>query len=108
MICRSNKYHASKVVCEGITFDSKKEASRWKELRILEVTGQIEELERQVEYELVPKTGRERAVKYRADFRYKEKGKTVVEDTKGFKTKDYVIKRKLFKWRNPEIEFREV
>ena len=95
-------------MCDGIAFDSRKEAGRWKELRILELTGQIEKLERQVEYELVPKNGSERAVKYLADFRYRENGKTIVEDVKGFKTKDYVIKRKLFKWRNPEIEFREV
>lgn len=107
MICRS-KYHAKKVVLDGITFDSKKEADRWQELRILELTGQIQNLERQVKYELVPKTGAERAVKYYADFRYEEGGKTVVEDAKGFRTKDYMIKRKLLKWRNPEIEFREV
>lgn len=49
----------------------------------------------------------ERAVKYKADFVYKENGETVVEDTKGVKTKDYIIKRKLMLWVHG-ISIREV
>ena len=50
----------------------------------------------------------ERAVTYIADFTYYEHGKKVVEDVKGMRTKDYIIKRKLLRWRYPEYEFREV
>jgi hypothetical protein len=37
----------------------------------------------------------EREVAYIADFVYTEDGKRIVEDSKGFKTKDFIIKRKL-------------
>lgn len=85
---------------DGIVHDSKKEALRWSELKFMEKAGVISNLRRQVEFELVPSqylNGKcvERAVKYRADFVYVENGKTIVEDTKGVKTKDYIIKRKL-------------
>lgn len=77
-------------------FDSKKEANRAAELQILAKAGIIKNLEFQPEYTVVPKQEGERAVKYRADFSYiDDLGKFVVEDTKGFKTKDYIIKRKL-------------
>ena len=42
-----------------------------------------------------------------ADFRYEENGKLVVEDVKGVRTREYILKRKMFKYRYPEIEFRE-
>lgn len=95
-----NKYHAKKVTVDGITFDSKKEARRYSELLLLERAGQITHLERQVNFELIPSqkiNGKvaERAVTYKADFTYYENGNYVVEDTKGIKTKDYIIKRKL-------------
>lgn len=95
-----NKYHAKKVTANGIVFDSKKEAKRYQELLLLERAGQINHLERQVKFELVPSqkiNGKvvERAVTYKADFTYYENGNYVVEDTKGIKTKDYIIKRKL-------------
>lgn len=108
MTFRSNKYHARKVVRDGITFDSAKEAKRYSELRILERCGQISNLRLQVPFELIPKNKEERAVKYIADFVYDENGKTIVEDVKGMKTRDYIIKRKLMKWRYPEIKFKEV
>lgn len=95
-----SKYHSRKVTVNGITFDSKREANRYCELALLEKAGQITELELQKEFTLIPSQridGKvvERACKYKADFVYRENGKTVVEDTKGFKTKDYIIKRKL-------------
>ena len=63
---------------------------------MMEKAGEISGIERQVTYELIPKQPGERAVKYIADFRYKDRnGLTVVEDAKGMKTKDYIIKRKL-------------
>ena len=90
------KYNNTKIRVDGRLFDSKAEAARWQELQLLERAGEITELERQVEYELIPKQKGERAVKYIADFRYVDHdGKTVVEDTKGVKTPVWIIKRKL-------------
>lgn len=95
-----SKYHSRKITVGGETFDSKKEYNRWTELALLQRAGQISDLKRQVKFELIPSQkigGRtaERACSYTADFVYSENGKTVVEDTKGFKTKEYIIKRKL-------------
>lgn len=110
------KYRNKKVIVNGITFDSHKEARRYGELRLLEKAGEITNLARQVEYELIPvqkqiteytdKKGKtrhktivlERAVKYIADFVYYDKnGQMVVEDVKSnpTKTKEYILKRKM-------------
>ena len=108
-----NKYGNRKVTTfDGITFDSSKEAKRWGELKLLERVGAITDLKRQVEYVLIPPQyidGKcvERAVKYIADFVYIEGGKTVVEDTKGVKTPDYIIKRKMMLYVH-KIRIREV
>lgn len=95
-----SKYNARKVRLDGITFDSKAEAKRYAELLMLERAGAISDLQRQVEFTLIPAQKIdgmcvERACKYKADFVYLENGKRVVEDVKGLKTKDYIIKRKL-------------
>lgn len=105
-----NKYSAVKTVIDGIKFDSKREAGRYQVLKLLEADGKIKNLELQPKYELIPKQEGERAVVYRADFRYVdvESGKVIVEDVKGMKTKDYIIKRKLFKLQNPQVEFKEI
>lgn len=100
---RWNKYGSKKTEVDGVTFDSKKEAKRYQELRILEKAGEITDLRRQVKFVLIPSQridGRvaERAVEYKADFVYTQDGQTIVEDTKGFRTKDYIIKRKLMLW----------
>jgi hypothetical protein len=97
------KYHSKKTEVDGIKFDSKKEAERYYELRLLEIAGAISDLKMQVKFELIPSqriNGKsvERPCTYVADFVYKENGKTIVEDTKGFRTKDYIIKRKLMLW----------
>ncbi|MDD6332322.1 MAG: DUF1064 domain-containing protein [Clostridium sp.] len=105
------KYRNVKTTLDGISFDSRKEANRYEELRILEKAGLIQNLQMQVKYVLIPEQrepdtlgarggvhkGRliEKECAYIADFVYEEDGKTVVEDTKGFRTKDYIIKRKL-------------
>jgi hypothetical protein len=94
------KYKNRKIAVNGDVFDSKKEYIRYRELALLERAGRISDLKRQVKYELIPSqrvNGKvvERACTYVADFVYTENGKTVVEDTKGFRTKDYIIKRKL-------------
>lgn len=110
----TNKYYNKKCEINGIVFDSRKEARRYQELLLLQRAGVIKNLQRQVKYVLIPaqyesyerygkigqrlKDGRklvERECAYIADFVYEENGKTVVEDTKGFKTKDFIIKRKL-------------
>lgn len=97
-----SKYNSKKTVVDGQTFDSKKEANRYKELRLLEKAGAIKDLRMQVKFTLIPAqrdeaTGKvvERECSYKADFVYEEDGKTVVEDVKGFRTKEYIIKRKL-------------
>lgn len=78
---------------------SRKEAKRAEQLQWMAAAGEISELQEQVEYELVPKQPGERAVKYVADFVYRNKaGALVVEDTKGFRTPVYNIKRKLMLW----------
>lgn len=82
---------------DGCIHDSQKEANRWMELKLYERAKVIKELKRQVRYTLIPKQDGERACEYIADFVYTDckSGETIVEDTKGFKTKDYIIKRKL-------------
>lgn len=102
------KYGNIKTVIDGIKFDSKAEATRYCELKLLDRAGEITELQLQPSFELVPKTATENRVIYKADFSYKENGKTVVEDVKGYRTRDYNIKRKLFKWLYPHIDFREI
>jgi hypothetical protein len=65
-------------------------------LRLLEQSGEILGLREQVPFEVIPKQDGERPCKYIADFTYTTKrGEYVVEDTKGVRTVDYVIKRKL-------------
>jgi hypothetical protein len=112
------KYGNRKVVVDGITFDSKKEAQRYTELKLLEKAGKITGLQLQREFELIPeqrektdqihtkgknkgrfKPGKllERKCSYVADFVYwdLENNCMVVEDAKGMRTKEYIIKRKL-------------
>lgn len=95
-----SKYHAKKTCVDGIAFDSKREADRYLVLKSMEEDGAIEDLRRQVRYELVPAFdvgGRHcRPVYYVADFVYVEDGKEVVEDVKGMRTDVYRIKSKLF------------
>lgn len=113
---KANKYNNTKVTLDGETFDSKKEARRYCELKLLERAGEIRNLERQVKYILIPaqyeyyerygkkgqplKQGQrllEKECSYVADFKYQDArtGELIVEDTKGVRTKDYIIKRKL-------------
>lgn len=110
------KYRNRKVRIGSREYASQKEANRRQMLLLLQKAGKISELREQVTYELIPtirepdtfgprggvRKGKviERGVSYIADFVYKdESGCEIVEDTKGFRTKDYIIKRKLFLWR---------
>lgn len=108
-----SKYNNKKITVNGQIFDSKKEANRYKELRLLEKAGVIKNLSRQVKFVLIPsqrdENGKvvERECSYKADFTYEEGIKTVVEDVKGYRTKEYIIKRKLLLWQYG-IRIREV
>lgn len=86
-----NKFNAKKT--DG--YDSKAEARRAADLKLLERAGKIKDLQEQVPFELVPKQAGERSAVYKADFTYWEDGSFVVEDVKGVKTDLYVLKRKL-------------
>ena len=113
-----NKYGNRKVYVDGKVFDSVKEYRRYTELKLLEAAGVISDLRWQVRFELIPaqyetirnysKTGKrlkdkqkcvERAVEYIADFVYTgTDGCEIVEDAKGKRTKEYIIKRKLMRY----------
>lgn len=106
---KRGKYHNIRIEVDGLKFDSKKEYKRYTELKLLERAGLISDLRLQVPFVLVPEQvgglRKELPVKYLADFYYydKEKSKYVIEDCKGVKTKDYIIKRKLMKLAGHEI-----
>ena len=99
------KYGNKKRTCNyGHVHDSVKEADRCNELHLMQRAGFINGLEIQKRFELIPSAKyrempNERSCDYVADFVYNENGATVIEDTKGFRTKDFVVKRKLFKYR---------
>ena len=97
-----SKFGAKKVELDGHKFDSKHEAGRYTELKLLQRAGKVTDLRCQVSFLLIPAQYDEnhrcieRACKYVADFTYRdENGKFVVEDAKGLKTDVYIIKRKL-------------
>lgn len=108
------KYGNKKCSYDGMTFDSKRERDRYCELRLMQMAGKISDLRCQVPFRLIPeqrlpdtlgprggrRRGRviEKACDYVADFVYREDGRTVVEDAKGHRTRDYIIKRKLMLW----------
>ena len=113
----ATKYHNTKVIYDGIKFDSKKEKTRFITLKQLEKAGIIKELELQPKFLLLdtihykgktyPKTY------YKADFKYfdNEKGKYIVEDIKSpitAKDKVYRLKIKMLLTKYPDIEFREI
>ena len=108
---RMNKYHNVKTVVNGIKFDSRKEAERYNELKMLERCGVISNLELQKKFEICPKKyANKRARYYVADFVYVENGQKVIEDTKSFITKKnavYSLKKALVQVNYPEYLFRE-
>ena len=106
-----SKYNNKKTVVNGIKFDSKKEASRYAELELLNRSGLIFSLELQPRFEIVPthkwngKTQRKKS--YVADFRYIKDGVEIVEDVKGMRTAVYILKRSLFLTQYPQYKFIE-
>lgn len=106
------KYHNTKTVADGIKFDSKLEAERYAQLKILERAGVIRALELQPSFELLPsfrKNGKTwRKTVYKADFRYilAEGDRIIVEDVKGSTaviTDVFRLKQKLFEYKYPEF-----
>lgn len=115
MLVSANKYHAKKTTVDGITFDSRKEAERYKELKALELVGKIDRLELQPRFVLMDGFRYEgkaiRKIEYVADFLYRDLStlELVVEDVKGVKTDVYKLKKKLFlKHYGNEYKFVEV
>lgn len=86
-----SKYRNTKIVLDGVTFDSLKEADRWAQLKLLERAGKISDLKRQVPFPLV--VNGTKVAKLVVDFTYEENGKLIAEDTKSSFT------RKLPVWR---------
>ena len=130
MTWTKHKYRAIKTTVDGITFDSKKEAKRYTELKLLEKTGMITHLELQPTYDITINGAK--ICKYKADFRYftvrqenreqytNSKGEwivatmtgdkegQIVEDVKGFKTPIYRLKKKLVEACYPGTQIKEV
>jgi len=125
-----NKYKAVKTTIDGITFDSKREAKRYTELKLLEKSGMITHLELQPKYDIIINGAK--ICSYRADFTYftvrederetykNSKGEwivptktgdkegQIVEDVKGFKTPIYRLKKKLVEACYPGTQIKEV
>ena len=94
---RKSKYRSIKTTVDDITFDSKKEAKRYQELKLLQCANKIEGLRLQFPYVLIDNSRYGRQIKYVADFVYydKELKQEIVEDTKGFRTDVYRLKKRL-------------
>lgn len=110
---RRSKYGSSKTELDGITFDSRREANRYAELKMMERGKAISGLQLQPVFELqeafVDNKGKKRrAITYKADFLYIEDGKTIVEDVKGMQTDVFKLKMKMFLKQYPTIDFRIV
>ena len=107
----NSKYKNKKVEYKGIKFDSKKEYLRYLVLEDMQRKGEIEGLQLQVHFVLIPpfqlNNIKYKGIKYIADFVYKKDGKLVVEDVKGMKTDVYKIKKKLMAYMH-KVEIKEV
>ena len=106
---KQSKYKNKKIMYNGVKFDSKKEYAYYIKLKLLEESNKIQDLKRQVKYELQPsykfKGKTIRAINYIADFEYIENGVKHILDTKGFRTEVYKLKKKMFEYKyNLEIE----
>ena len=109
---KTHKYNTKKVKVDGIKFDSKKEANRYLELKILERAGVISNLILQPKFLLQDGFERDgkkyRVIFYIADFEYIQDGKRIVEDVKGVKTDIYKLKKKMFLKKYPQVVFKEI
>jgi hypothetical protein len=109
-----HKYGAKKTIINGIKFDSQAEGKRYSELLLMLKAGLISDIELQPEFVLQPSftkgSVKYRAIKYRADFAYYDftVHKRIIEDVKGCRTKEYLIKKKMFEYVFPDLELKEV
>jgi hypothetical protein len=110
---RESKYGNQRVTIDGILFDSQKEAEKYCELKMLRQIGEVTRLETQPAFLLQEaywddKNKYVRPIIYKADFRvtYRD-GRVEVIDTKGFRTKEYLLKKKLFLKKYPGVNFIE-
>lgn len=92
---KKEKYRRKKTTVDGIEFDSKKEADRYVQLLLMERGGDISGLVVHPPFELA--INHVKICDYVADFKYFDKSscKEIVEDTKGYRTRAYRIKKKL-------------
>jgi hypothetical protein len=90
-----SKYFAQPITIDGLRFASKKEGTRYLELKLLEKAGHIKSLELQPRYDLI--VNGVNCGFYKADFRYFKDQKRIVEDVKGVRTPIYALKCKLVK-----------
>jgi hypothetical protein len=114
-MARRNKYNAKKIKIDGHTFDSKREAERYCELKLFLKAGEIRNLVLQPRFilqdEFFDKNEiKHKKIEYVADFLYNDKeGRNVVEDVKGVLTDVYKIKKKMFlKIYDEHYDFREI
>lgn len=114
MYQNKNKYHNKKVIIDGHKFDSILEAQRYTELKLMQKQGIIKDLELQKPYELIPSFKKNnktfKKASYIADFVYydNELGKVIVEDTKGYITDIYALKKKMFEYLYKDLTIREI
>jgi hypothetical protein len=115
MVNSRSKYHSIKTAIGGRVFDSKAEANRFAELRLLMRAGEVKNIECQPKFLLqdsFKKNGKTyRKIEYIADFKitYAD-GRIEIEDvkSKGTKTEAYKIKKKLFELKYPDLTIVEV
>ena len=109
-----NKYGNKKVIVDGIKFDSVKESRRYIELKLLQRAGEIKDLAMQVSFELQPKYKKNdktiKSISYIADFVYYDlkKKQIIIEDTKGYRTDVYKLKKKLFEYKYKDLTIKEI
>lgn len=108
---KPSKYRNIITYVGNIRFDSKAEARRYEQLLLLQRAGKISELKLQPSFELQAKFkdingNTQRAITYLADFQYNENGRLVIEDVKGKETKEFLIKKKMFLQKYPNVDFR--
>lgn len=113
---KPNKYHARKTTVCGYTFDSRREAEIYLDLLSRKQAGEVLRIGLQPQYTLLEgfrdNTGKkQRPITYTADFFVTfADGHSEVIEVKGVKTRDYVLRKKLFlhMMRDTDIVFREV
>ena len=114
IVNKTNKYGARKTTVYGETFDSQREAQVYLTLLDEQKRGKVKHIQRQPRFTLIPAFQhrgwhKERPVVYTADFDvYYADGRRKVIEVKGYKTRDYIIRRKLFLYNNPDVDFEEI